>query len=222
MRLFSVVLSAALVAGASGVVFANPPSFDCSLAQTPDEIAVCADPELSALDVVGAKGFAYVVRTYGRPRATEVGRPFLRARNACGGDASCIRGAQTAAIMAWQSLGAPISLPDSADTLDEPLPQSIGDCSQARIANIEGRLNGDRNFESGTVVIFTNRGSQVSYDYEAAIIGSQVGDPVTICLVHIPSNCPPGDDRGRVYQTTNQRSGSTWTLPDAEHECGGA
>ncbi|HJW39842.1 MAG TPA: hypothetical protein VJ476_01290, partial [Rhizomicrobium sp.] len=51
---------------------------------------------------------------------------------------------------------------------------------------------------------------------------SHVGDPVLMCLVFIPSDCPKGDDRGKVYTTTDLRTLQSWTLPDAEHSCGGA
>ena len=61
-----------------------------------------------------------------------------------------------------------------------------------------------------------------SYDTVAAIIKSRPGDPVKMCLVSIPRGCPPGDNRGRMYKTTNLRTHGVWTLPDAEHRCGGA
>jgi uncharacterized protein len=220
-RWLTLILSAALSVSASAAL-ANPPSFDCSQAQSPDEVAICDDPGLSALDVLGTAGYDYVTRTYGRARAKQVARPFLMARHACGADAACIGGVQTQAVMAWRSLGAPLRLPSAAIPSDAPMPEVIGACAQTHISTIEGRLMGDQSFESGTAVEFSNGGHQVSYDREAAILSSRIGDPVSICLVHLPSNCPPGDDRGRVYQTTNQRNGANWTLPDAEHECGGA
>jgi hypothetical protein len=40
--------------------------------------------------------------------------------------------------------------------------------------------------------------------------------------VELPTDCPPGDDRGKVYKTTNKRTGESWTQADAEHMCGGA
>ena len=50
----------------------------------------------------------------------------------------------------------------------------------------------------------------------------RVGDPVTLCLVSIPRNCPPGDDRGKVYSAANWRTQERWSLPDSQHSCGGA
>ena len=43
-----------------------------------------------------------------------------------------------------------------------------------------------------------------------------------MCLIQIPYPCPPGDNRGRLYKTTNLRTHRSWTLRDAEHMCGGA
>ncbi len=53
-------------------------------------------------------------------------------------------------------------------------------------------------------------------------VRSKVGDPVLLCVVELPQNCPPNDHRGIVYAATNQRSGDTWRAPDSEHSCGGA
>ena len=101
------------------------------------------------------------------------------------------------------------------------LPGKIGKCSQARIVSITPRLEGTE-FDSGTAVQFNNGGFQVSYDYEENIIKSRKGDRVRICLVSIPADCPPGDNRGRVYKTTNLRTKKSWELPDSQHSCGGA
>lgn len=38
----------------------------------------------------------------------------------------------------------------------------------------------------------------------------------------LPQHCPPGDNRGKIYTTTNMRTVKSWTLPDSEHRCGGA
>ena len=64
--------------------------------------------------------------------------------------------------------------------------------------------------------------SQVEYDAVPGIDHSRIGDTVRLCLVSIPKNCPPGDDRGRVYEGTNLRTNEKWSAPDSEHMCGGA
>jgi hypothetical protein len=103
-----------------------------------------------------------------------------------------------------------------------PATSQVGACSQATIGFIGGRLEGDSNFETGTAVQFDNGGVQISYERDEGVVNSQVGDPVRICLVSIPSDCPPGDDRGKVYTTTNLRTGASWEMPDSQHMCGGA
>ena len=107
-------------------------------------------------------------------------------------------------------------------TPNDPLPARILTCGGSVITEIGPRLEGDTNFSSGTSVFYKNGGSQVSYDKIAAIINSRKGDHVLICLVFIPEKCPPGDNRGKIYTTTNLRTLESWTVPDSEHSCGGA
>jgi hypothetical protein len=91
-----------------------------------------------------------------------------------------------------------------------------------RIIAIHGRLEGDPRFETGIGVDLANGIYGVSYDSVRAVRRSRVGDRVRSCLVSIPRGCPPGDDRGREYRTTNLRTRQSWTLPDSQHGCGGA
>ena len=107
-------------------------------------------------------------------------------------------------------------------TPNDPLPIRILNCGGSVITEIGARLEGDANFSSGTSVFYRNGGGQVSYDKISAIINSKRGDHVLICLVFIPQHCPAGDNRGKVYTTTNLRTLESWTLPDSEHSCGGA
>lgn len=99
-------------------------------------------------------------------------------------------------------------------------PTRVGQCSMTRIKWVGTRL--DNAPGSGSAIQFKNGGYQVSYDQVAAVDRSRPGDPVRMCLVYQPKDCPPGDDRGRVYKTTNLRTRRSWSLPDAEHMCGGA
>lgn len=92
-------------------VAAAGPSFDCSKASLPDEFAICASQELSELDNVIAAGYAFLRASTGNDNARKVGLPLLRMRQACQGNASCIRDRQIDAIKAYQQAGAPISLP---------------------------------------------------------------------------------------------------------------
>src|SRR5208337_1079154 len=90
---------------------AQSPSFDCSKARLPDEIAVCRTPELAGLDNIIAAAYAYLKSTRGRGYADQVGIPFWRLRQACQYDTGCIRQVQVQAINAYQVAGAPIVMP---------------------------------------------------------------------------------------------------------------
>lgn len=99
-------------------------------------------------------------------------------------------------------------------------PTRVGQCSVTRIKWVGTRL--DNVPGSGSAIQFVNGGRQVSYDQVAAVDRSRRWDAVRMCLISIPKDCPPSDDRGRVYKTTNLRTRRSWSLPDAEHMCGGA
>ena len=100
-----------------------------------------------------------------------------------------------------------------------PLPTEVGACSETTISDIGYRL-GDPG--SGSAISYANGGVQISYDTIPEIHRSQIGDAVKLCLVSLPEDCPPGDDRGKIYSATNLRTGETWEAPDSQHSCGGA
>jgi hypothetical protein len=106
------------------------------------------------------------------------------------------------------------------------LPTHVGQCVNTTVQKVETRLVDGTNNQpvagSGSAISFANGGYQVSYDQEPAVDSSRPGDPVRMCLASIPQDCPPGDNRGREYKTTNLRTHQTWRLPDSEHSCGGA
>src|SRR5579863_4835656 len=116
-----------------------------------------------------------------------------------------------------------VALAGGAEFLCTPasaMPTTVGACTDTTIAEIGTRLEGMP--DSGSAVRFADGGTQVSYETIRAIERSRVGDKVRVCLVRVPKHCPPGDDRGKVYRTTNLRNHEHWTLPDSEHACGGA
>jgi hypothetical protein len=92
----------------------------------------------------------------------------------------------------------------------QDLPTHEFTCVKTRIARLEHQLqsgsNGPFMPDSGSAVRFANGLYQISYDELDAVHESRVGDPVFICLVRLPQSCPPGDNRGRVYTTTNLRT----------------
>ncbi|RFB75612.1 hypothetical protein DYH55_22030 [Methylovirgula sp. 4M-Z18] len=100
------------------------------------------------------------------------------------------------------------------------VPTRVGQCVATQISELASRLEGVP--DSGSAVTYANGIYGVSYEMEDQVQRARVGDPVKLCLVSIPKKCPPGDDRGRKYRATDLRTHGSWTLPDAEHMCGGA
>ena len=98
----------------------------------------------------------------------------------------------------------------------------VGQCLNTRITSIGARIEGDRNFENGMHFGTAAGVGGVGYERVPALRRSRVGDRVRTCLVSIPRNCPPDDDRGRIYRTTNLRTHQSWRMPDSLHGCGGA
>ena len=196
-------------------------SFDCRRAATPDERAVCADPVLSDLDEQASAAFARAKGAVGT-QVVGIGRRFLASRRACGMDPACIGQVYQAMIETYQGLASSAPEPRGAG-----LPRLVGECMTTTVVAVMPRLDFGRaprleDFDSGTTITFTNGGGQVSYDREGALLASRTGDPVRMCLTFVPRDCPPNDDRGRVYSSTNLRTQQSWSLPDSQHQCGGA
>src|SRR5882757_1415770 len=78
------------------------------------------------------------------------------------------------------------------------LPTQLGACSETQISALGSRLEGAP--DSGSAVSYANGGYQVSYDLVQALQRSKVGDPIKLCLIQLPTGCPKGDDRGKVYK----------------------
>ena len=107
----------------------------------------------------------------------------------------------------------------------EPIPVRVGTCARTSVRQVTQRLEDEARRavpDSGSAVVLANGLYQVSYDQVGAVNRSRRGDPVITCLMRLPRNCPPGDDRGKLYTTTNLRTEESWTLADAQHVCGGA
>ena len=114
----------------------------------------------------------------------------------------------------------PAAPPPATQPAANTTPVNVGDCVQTTVRQVGTRLEGTPG--SGSAISYANGVSQVSYDQVAGIDASQAGDAIKLCLVSLPQNCPPGDDRGKIYAATNLRTGQTWSEPDSEHSCGGA
>ena len=124
-------------------------------------------------------------------------------------------------IVAALLLTAPISQAAPASQL----PNQIGKCVLTTVKSVSQRLEDGRGNsvpDSGSAISFKNGGYQVDYDQVPAVNNSRPGDQVVMCLVELPTDCPPGDERGKTYTTTNLRTLEFWSLADAENMCGGA
>ena len=151
---------------------------------------------------------------------------IVLALGACGRNTSgnaVVASAQPAASNGAVLPPAPSSaLPVAAavDAGPDVLPTEVGQCTQTTVKTVGTRL--DNTPGSGSAIEYADGGTQVSYDQVPGIDHSQAGDSIKLCLVSLPQDCPPGDDRGKVYAATNLRTGETWSEPDSEHSCGGA
>ncbi|GJE45368.1 hypothetical protein [Methylobacterium soli] len=107
-------------------------------------------------------------------------------------------------------------------------PSRVGTCSATVIKSIGTRFEDKLvkpkpdDIDNGTTVALVNGTYGVSYEFVDAVYRSKPGDRVITCLVSVPKNCPKGDDRGRMYTTTNLRTLQSWTMSDSQHMCGGA
>lgn len=115
-------------------------------------------------------------------------------------------------VFALAGLGAP--------AIAQEVPTEVGQCVRTSIERIGSRLEGMP--DSGDAVAYANGISGVSYDVVTGLRLSRAGDPVELCLTALPQDCPPGDDRGKLYRATNLKNSESWELPDAAHMCGGA
>ena len=109
--------------------------------------------------------------------------------------------------------------------LNGSIPRVPGTCSFTRVKRVETRLEDGAGHgvpDSGSAIVLANGVHGVSYETVPEVQHSRPGDRVLTCLVKLPTNCPRGDRRGKLYTTTNLRTQESWTLPDAEHYCGGA
>lgn len=104
-------------------------------------------------------------------------------------------------------------------------PARVGACAFITVRRVSQRLEDETGHvipDSGSAVALADGVYGVSYDEVPAVNRARRGDRVMTCLTRLPRHCPPGDDRGRWYTTTDLRTDEAWMLPDAEHQCGGA
>lgn len=234
-----VALVAMLAVATAAIAQDDPkPSFDCSKGRGADERAICADPRLAEMDQADAIAFGQVGKNEKKGAASELA-DFLAARRACGGDGLCIIDQQVAALETYDSEGGKVPVPpwvgayrlekvNAGRRLTAGLPVRVAQCTRTKISAIGDRFGqvlkrpASDTDDTGSGVSFADGGSQVSYSFVPELARSAIGDDVLVCLVSIPQDCPKGDDRGKIYSTTDIRTGGSWQMPDSEHGCGGA
>jgi uncharacterized protein len=222
----------------SGSAAPSGPSFDCAKASLPDEKAICADPQLSAIDRLIARAYKGFEPAYGGDKKA-IAQALNADRRQCGTETACLAAVMSNALQtfdlvpAWvdqytQGLIGKKALDVAADApqgANQPMPTKIGDCAVTHIAELTTRF-GDplatADANAGSRVSFSNGGGLVSYGREEGLANSEIGDPAVVCLMSIPRDCPAGDDRGKVYYGVDLTRHGTWMLPDSQHGCGGA
>ncbi|MHB1104068.1 MAG: hypothetical protein ACYC0C_15095 [Devosia sp.] len=117
-------------------------------------------------------------------------------------------------------LFAPLLAALTTPVLAQEIPTEIGQCVRTTIAEIASRLEGAP--DSGDAVLYANGVYGVSYEVVTGLRMSRAGDPIELCLTALPQDCPPGDERGKIYSATNLKNDESWELPDAQHMCSGA
>lgn len=90
----------------------SQPSFDCTQAgDRPDIVAICHDEKLAELDRTANNAYLQLRVKFGKKRANQITAPFMRARQQCGDDKSCIASSQITAISAFKSYGIAVDIP---------------------------------------------------------------------------------------------------------------
>jgi uncharacterized protein YecT (DUF1311 family) len=196
-----------------------PQAFDCSKATSRTEKRICADADLRGADTRLSETYRRRLRYAGtgeKPGILAAQRTWLVRRDRCV-DKPCLLAAYDArSTELWREI-------DRRDRFLRRNLARVGQCENTAISSIGPRLGGGgRPDNSGTSVRFANGVQQVSYYLEKPVARSRLGDRARVCLVAIPHNCPPGDDRGRQYAVTNLRTGEKWRMYDSQHLCGGA
>ncbi|WP_375383287.1 lysozyme inhibitor LprI family protein [uncultured Sphingomonas sp.] len=233
MKTITIMVSASLLAagaapqterpvrvdGKGELIAATAPSFDCASARGFAETMICADAVLGSTDRTIAElyaGLLHHTRAAARAAVHAEQVDWLRSRDTCA-ERVCL---SASLEEREKQLQAQVDATDAA--LRAGLSR-VGRCETTKLDHISERLEpveGEK--PDGMSLGYADGVRQVSYDRDPAVLRSRLGDPVRVCLASIPSHCPPNDERGRVYRIRNLRTGVTWRLPDAEHECGGA
>ena len=109
---------------------------------------------------------------------------------------------------------------DQGNIVDQKIPTREYQCVYTTVKEIGTRLLNIPG--SGTSITFNNDIYLVRYDSVQQAEMSRKNDKVKICLMEVPKNCPPGDERGKAYTVINLRTNRVFNMADSSHVCGGA
>jgi uncharacterized protein len=214
------------------------PSFECSRATRDDEKTICGDPVLAQADALIASHFkndnSALSQSPGIRHWLHINNIY---RGNCRSDVLCILTVQinslhmfTQETPKWiEDYKAKLKAGGIGSEWKAVLPRTVGECVNTSVIGITDRF-GERlspyvdatGFDSGSAADFRNGGHVISYAKEQILLNSRNGDRIRMCLVSIPKNCPPGDDRGRMYRIFNVRTHDSAVMSDSQHMCGGA
>jgi uncharacterized protein len=196
-------------------------SFDCRKASTLVENVICSDNEISALDDSLSAAYSSALAEGKADKIKREQKKWLKKRNSCK-DKECVKKQYVQRINELSNLN--------------QLSLKVGDCIDSKIVGKFTRFEGAVAGEGGGEVIvelekkvglylqsvagLSENANQDKYMYSTADFSK--GDKVKLCLVALPDNCPPGDDRGKVYSVTNYKNKKSFVGIDSWHSCGGA
>src|SRR5262249_34142766 len=144
-----------MLAGPAGARQAGP-SFDCAKATQPDEKAICADPQLAAMDQLIAQAYKDFEPEFDTDKKT-IARSLLADRHACGDDPTCIPAvlpnalapdgtteqwpqSYAEALIAKRALDTAAAAPKNAE---QPIPTRVGTCALTHISALTTRFSDD-------------------------------------------------------------------------------
>ena len=203
--------------------------FDCNKAATLVENAICSDDELSTLDesMVAAYRDALSNHAEATKQIKDSQRVWLKKRNTCK-DTACLKKAYSQRLDELQN--------QPAQNKSNQLPKKVGQCAdmaiQDKVTRFEGAVAGESGGEVNVQLsdnlglyllnVAGLSGSANLDKYMYATSDFAKGDKVKVCLIELPTDCPKGDDRGKIYKVTNYKNKKSFTGVDSWHSCGGA
>lgn len=210
---------------------ASAASFDCGKASTKVEKLICANTTLSSLDSTMASTYKNLIAHSDKANEVKAAqRLWLTERNSCADDA-CLQAIYEQRLIQLAEIPA-----EQSSKTAKNFPKKVGECVDSAIEDkttrFEGAIPGDTggevsvSFQNGIILYITKMDTLPSSEnadkYMYSTKDFAKGDRVKLCLTELPKDCPPGDDRGKIYSVQNYKNKKTFSGVDAWHMCGGA